>query len=100
MVIGNNEASAGSGSHLFLANGLRQTRDPFEGPARRIFSVQLSSDGRSHASAQSCHAAKRLIRLICAPQYVECRSTIRCLKCSSPPEHGSAQGQKSYWERF
>jgi hypothetical protein len=27
-----------------------------------FFLLQLSSDGRSHASAQYCHAAKQLIR--------------------------------------
>ena len=31
MVIGNDEVGAGSGSHLFLARGLRQTRDRFMG---------------------------------------------------------------------
>jgi hypothetical protein len=37
MVIGNNEAGVGSGSHLTFAKGCGKTRDRFFGPARRIF---------------------------------------------------------------
>jgi hypothetical protein len=64
MVIGNNEAGAGSGSHLFLAKGLRQTRDRFVGPAKRVFQRQLSSGGRAHASTQYRLRVKRLTRFV------------------------------------
>jgi hypothetical protein len=54
----------------------RESRYPLfgimlNGPANRIFPLQLSTDGRSHASAQCCLAAKRLIGRGCAPQQVD-----------------------------
>src|ERR1039458_575 len=67
MVIGNDKAGGGSGSHLVLAKGCGKTRDRFFWASQANFPLQLSTDGQSHASAQYCLAAKRLIsRRLCA----------------------------------
>jgi hypothetical protein len=42
------------------------------------FSLELSSDERSHASLHYSHAAKQLIRQICAPQYAGANYHPRC----------------------
>src|SRR3984957_1587376 len=67
MVIGNDKAGGRSGSHLVLAKGCGKTRDGLFGASQANFPLQLSTDGQSHASAQYCLAAKRLIgRRLCA----------------------------------
>jgi hypothetical protein len=54
MVIGNDEAGVGDGSHLFLASGLRQTRERMFWACQANFflSHQLSSHEPWHASIQ------------------------------------------------
>jgi hypothetical protein len=58
MVIGNDKAGGGSGSHLVLAKGCGKTRDRFFGPAKRIFPCNCPPMGscmqaRNIASRQS-----------------------------------------------
>jgi hypothetical protein len=94
MVIGNDKAGGRSGSHLVLAKGCGKTRDGFFGASQANFPLQLSTDGQSHASAQYCLAAKRLIgRRLCAA-IGRTRENLRSV------HRNGAEGQKSYWERF
>src|ERR1700733_7458867 len=82
----------------FLREGCGKTRDRF-GACQASFLLQLSSDRRSHASAQYCQAAKRLIRQnLCVA--IDSLPELAGSESSWPTRDSGAEGQKSYWVRF